>query len=218
MLPISSAGSAAATDPASSTTQGIRPGPKIRAVFFARTPPGVAAAWVTSDVLYDRRDVDLDLLVRTGQFRLAAGALPGHSPHALIWRTGVSAQRHRAACVYCRKACLFPQMKNQIHQLGLVGDGSEKHQAEAGKDDVGPQLPGLSVCMRVTSRGRWCTDRCTAGFPSLMVARYAVALLRWTDFGRAQSSIQLRTAQPIATSVRCAANERARSHRPMIGL
>ena len=45
---------------------------------------------------------------------------------------------------------------------------------------------------------RWCTDRRNDGFPSLMVARYTAALLQRTDFGRAQSSIRLRTAQPMA--------------------
>ena len=49
-------------------------------------------------------------------------------------------------------------------------------------------------------------------------SRYTVALLQQADFGRAHPNIRLRTAQPMATSVFCAANERARSRRPMIDL
>jgi hypothetical protein len=43
-------------------------------------------------------------------------------------------------------------------------------------------------------------------------------LLQRTDFGRAHASILFRTTQLMATSVCCAANERALSRVPMIDL
>ncbi len=46
----------------------------------------------------------------------------------------------------------------------------------------------------------------------------ATTVLHLTDLGRAQASMRFRTAQPMATSVCCATNERARSHRPTIDL
>ena len=49
-------------------------------------------------------------------------------------------------------------------------------------------------------------------------AVYGVAALRRTDFGRAQASIRLRTAQPMATSVCCTGNDLARKRFPMMDL
>ena len=68
------------------------------------------------------------------------------------------------------------------------------------------ELHGALVCL---------TDRTAF---SLWRRRYAFAGWQRTDFGRAHTIMRLRAAQPIATSVCRAPNERARGRGTMIDL